>query len=227
MSFTKKLAILEQIYAIYDEFSATLDLACGKNCACCCTNNVTLTTLEAAKILNDLSSDNKTRIISKIRTGMNKRRFQPRLTTNQLAKLCAGGIEPPSDNSEPKGEECSILENDLCPIYPLRPFGCRCLVSIHNCGEKGYAEIDEFVLSVNTVFLQFIEHIDVPGCTGNLIDVLQVLSSEQRRQAYEAGTLRCSNVELIPNQPLQVIMIPPQHRTRIHPILQSLRQVKA
>jgi hypothetical protein len=122
--------------------------------------------------------------------------------------------------------ECFFLMENACPIYQLRPFGCRCLVSRHNCGEKGYAEVDDFVISVNTVILQMIEHTDVQGCTGNLVDVLGVLSSEDNQAAYRSNELTCRKAKLIPNHPLTALMIPPEHRTHMEPILQKLRQIK-
>ena len=82
------------------------------------------------------------------------------------------------------------------------------------------------MLSVNTVFLQSIEHLDADGCTGNLLDMLGVMASEKNRRYYENNSFRCSNVGLIPNQPLKVLMIPPEHRTRMQPILQSLREIR-
>jgi hypothetical protein len=108
----------------------------------------------------------------------------------------------------------------------LRPFGCRCLVSRHNCGEKGYAEVDDFVISVNTVILQTIEHADVQGCTGNLVDVLSLLSSEDNQKSYRSNELTCKKSGLIPNYPLSVLMIPPEHRTRMQPILKALREIR-
>ena len=77
------------------------------------------------------------------------------------------------------------MEDSQCPLYLLRPFGCRCLVSRHDCGNKGYAEIEDFVLSVNTIFMQTIEHVDLNGCTGNMIDVITTMASEVNRQVYE------------------------------------------
>ncbi len=87
--------------------------------------------------------------------------------------------------------------------------------------------MDDFVLSVNTVFLQTIEHVDAGGCSGNLVDVLQAMSDEKNRAAYRSGALHCSANKLIPNQPLEVLMIPPEHQTKMEPILQELREIKA
>jgi hypothetical protein len=86
--------------------------------------------------------------------------------------------------------------------------------------------VDDFVISVNTVILQTIEHTDVQGCTGNLVDVLGVLSSADNQAAYRDNALSCQKAGLIPNHPLTVLMIPPQHRSRMEPILQKLRQLK-
>ena len=225
MDIENRLAALGRIYDIYDEFAATLDLACKKACAHCCTSNVTLTTLEGYKIIRSLLSASKTDLITEVQTTLDPNRFQPDLTTNQLAELCAGGVEPPDETDATASQVCFQLADSLCSIYELRPFGCRCLVSRTNCGATGYAEIDDFVLSVNTVFLQTIEHVDADGCTGNLVDVLRVISSLDNRAAYENGTLNCETSGLISNHPLTALMVPPQHRRRIEPTLQKLRQI--
>jgi Fe-S-cluster containining protein len=225
MNLSGKLAALEKIYEIYARFSASLDLTCKKYCAHCCTTSVILTTVEGYKIFKTLQSEGNMQWIDKIRQAAAHKRFQPKITTNQLANLCAEGIEPPEEEST-EWKQCPFLINRQCPIHSIRPFGCRCLVSRNDCGKKGYAEIDDFVLSVNTIFLQVIEHLDDSGCSGNLIDVLGALTSEKNRQAYENNKLKCSTTGLIANQPLKVLMIPPEHRTKMEPILKSLREIR-
>ena len=74
--------------------------------------------------------------------------------------------------------------------------------------------------------LQTIEHLDADGCSGNLLDVLKVMSGEDNRQAFQQGKLNCESSQLIVNQPLKVLMIPPEHRSRMAPILQSLREIR-
>lgn len=226
MKLTRKLAALDKIYAIYADFTDKLELACKKQCSHCCTTNITLTTLEGYKILNDLISNQKFDLITLIEKAPRTKRFQPKLTTNQIAKMCADGMQPPEDGGLEEWEKCLFLMDNACPIYELRPFGCRCLVSRYDCGEKGYAEVEDFVLSVNTVILQTIEHADVHGCTGNLADVVGVLSSEDNQATYRNNALNCQKSGLISNHPLSVLMIPPEHRTRMEPILQKLRQIK-
>ncbi|MEJ2170378.1 MAG: hypothetical protein P8X90_33180, partial [Desulfobacterales bacterium] len=61
--------------------------------------------------------------------------------------------------------------------------------------------------------------------SGNLVDVLETMWSEQNREVYANGKLHCTSNGLIANQPLEVLMIPPEHRARIEPILQELRRI--
>jgi len=225
VDITSKLKILDRIYAIYDKFAASLEPACKQYCDHCCTSGVILSTLEGYKIIERLSADPQTDTIQRIRYASEINRLRPRITTNRLAQLCADGADPPQEADNMDLPACPLLRDHQCPIYELRPYGCRCLVSRHNCGDQGYAEIDDFVLSVNTVFLQTIEHVDAGGCSGNLVDVVQALSIENNRKAYCRSALHCSANKLIPNQPLEVLMIPPEHRREMEPILQELRQI--
>ncbi|CAB1075396.1 hypothetical protein JY97_09570 [Alkalispirochaeta odontotermitis] len=226
MDINSKLNILDQIYAVYDKFTATLDTACQKYCDHCCTSGVTLTTLEGYKIIDSLASKDDNPVIQKIQSASEIKRLRPRLTTNGLAQVCARGGDPPQEEDNLDLPACPLLQDHQCPVYELRPYGCRCLVSRHHCGDKGFSEIDDFVLSVNTVFLQTIEHVDAGGCSGNLVDVLQAMSDGQKRSAYAGGGLHCSANRLVVNQRLEVLMIPPEHRSGMEPILQELRHIK-
>lgn len=223
MDLASKLTALDKIYTLYDQFAASLDLACKKYCSHCCTTSVTLTTMEGYKIIGALDSIAGWDL--KIRHAAVQKHFKPKITTNRLASLCADGIEPPQEEFS-ESRSCPFLTEKQCPIYAVRPFGCRCLVSRHDCGKEGYAEMDDFVLSVNTLFLQTIEHLDAGGCCGNLLDVLIVMASSENRQAYEEHRLECAASGLIPNEPLKVLMIPPEHRTKMESILQSLRNIR-
>ena len=225
MDLAGRIAALNKIYTLYDAFIDSLDLACKKYCSYCCTTSVTLTTIEGYKINRALESDARAGWGEKIRLAAAQTHFKPKLTTNRLANLCADGTEPPKEEFS-ESKPCPFLTEKQCPLYPVRPFGCRCLVSRHNCGKEGYADMDDFVLSVNTIFLQIIEHLDAAGCSGNLLDVLVVMASPENRQAYEDHRLECATAGLIANQPLKVLMIPPQHRTKMEPILNSLRDIR-
>jgi Fe-S-cluster containining protein len=226
MMFTMKLTALDRIFDVYDRFFNPLDMACKKYCAHCCTSNVTLTTLEGYKIVDHLIATGRLGIIDRLKHIAAATRYQPQISTNRLAELYAAEAKVPEEEMPAESEQCSLLAKNLCSIYDQRPFGCRCFVSRKNCAERGYADIDEFTASVNTVFLQTIEHLDADGCSGNLIDVLQVMASEDNRRAYAKDQLKCETNGLIVNWSLKVLMIPPEHRTRMEPILQELRNIK-
>jgi hypothetical protein len=79
VALAKKLEALNRVYEIYDAFSSTLALACKEKCAHCCTSNVTLTTLEGYKIVDQLISAGKLDVIDRLKGMEEMRRFQPQL----------------------------------------------------------------------------------------------------------------------------------------------------
>jgi len=142
-----------------------------------------------------------------------------------MAKLCVADEPLPHENCDPDWGPCPLLTDEACPIYPVRPFSCRCMVSKQACKETGYAGMDEFVLTVNNVFLQFIEQVDQGGCFGNLTDVLLLLESGEGQKSCREGSLDCEAHGLIPNEPAKILMVPPEHRLKIQPILVSLQNI--
>jgi hypothetical protein len=222
MTIEQKLDLLNRIYDIYDAFTSNLEVACRKYCAHCCTSNVSLTTLEGYRLVHSLEPDQRDQLLRGLMPASEKRIFRPLLTTNRIAELCRQGQEIPDEAFGDTAEICPLLEEKACPVYPLRPFGCRCLVSRVPCRKSGSAEMPDFVLTVNTVFLQTIEHLDATGCTGNLADVLLCLLPDENQQAYREGRLSCSATGLVGNHRLTVLMVPPEHRDRLQPILSAL-----
>lgn len=226
MNLNTKLAIIEQLYDIYDQFIEDFDLACEKYCAHCCTANVTMTTLEGYRIVSHLLKSGALSDVKAISDNAHPDRFVPRISINRMADICARDGDLPEENLNPEAGPCPVLSNDACPLYAVRPFGCRCMVSAKNCGETGFADMDPFIFTVNDVFLQHIEHIDAQGYTGNVADVVAFLASEENRQKYAAGRLERAPEGLVANQPVFVLMIPPEHRERIQPLLNQLRSIQ-
>ena len=72
----KKINVLHQIYEVYDQFATSLDLACEKYCADCCTCNVTLTTLEAYPIATHLAEKEDKRLLDRLVTDGVLRSFE-------------------------------------------------------------------------------------------------------------------------------------------------------
>ena len=224
MSIETKLNALDQIYAVYDEFAADLELACHKRCSRCCTRNVTLTTLEGYRIIRSLTGEDKHHLVQLLEQEKSLPRFQPTITINAIAENCANGKAVPEEEAGDEGL-CPLLDDKLCSLYNERPFGCRCLVSKSICDTSGFADIDEIVLTVNNILLQTIEHIDRPGCSGNLIDVLLWVSKRENEKRCRDGKINCEKAALIDNRPMSVLMIPPEHREKVKPILDRLYRI--
>jgi len=55
---------------------------------------------------------------------------------------------------------------------------------------------------------------------------MEVLASTEKRAAYAGGRLHCTGNGLIVNRPMPVLMLPPEHRGRIEPILRQLRAIR-
>jgi Fe-S-cluster containining protein len=216
MTDPRRLKLLLEIYRLHDEFISEFDTVCKKSCAKCCTRNVTATSLEVQLILERLEAATKPDGLATVRDAVRTPRFQPRMTINQLAGMCAKGLDIPEESAEPATEPCPFLQADACLIYGVRPFGCRAMVSQSDCNDTGEAHMPGFVFTVNNVFLQYIEALDEAGVQGNLIDVLLFAASPDT-----AGH------KVIRNHPLPVLMVPPEHRHRIRPLLDSLSRASA
>ena len=90
--------------------------------------------------------------------------------------------------------------------------------------ENGYAEVDPYVLAVNSLFLQYIEHVDKDGYFGNLTDVLIFTQNEESRKLFKKGILTCEDTRMISNRPIRAFSIAPEHKARIEPILKALQK---
>jgi Fe-S-cluster containining protein len=224
MKLSVKLNILRQMDKIYDDFISGYDVACDRLCASCCTRNVTMTSLEGHRILKYIETSKRMDLLDHVKDNENIVRYWPLITTNQMAQMGYDGKEIPEEDMSDAAEACPILENDACPIYDVRPFGCRSMVSKSTCTDKGYAETDPFVITVNNVFMQFLEHIDEGGGFGNFTDVLIYLESKASDNTTAVSEYQKSGI--LKNHPLTVLLIPPEHRERIQSILESLQNIK-
>jgi len=226
MEIDIRLAVLKKMYEIYDDAIEDQDFSCMKHCAHCCTRNVTMTTLEAYHLLHGLPSSHRNTLMQRIELQAESKRFIPQITINHMADLCARDEDLPEEENDEQWGACPLLDDDLCPVYAGRPFGCRCMVSYRNCGVSGYADMPSWVISLNNVMLQYIEHIDAKGFSGNFIDMLRFLHDPQNFTAYGQDRHMERPALLIANQPVYVLMVPPEDRPRIEPVLNAIRSIK-
>jgi len=218
------MAVLNQLYGIHDDFIYGQNVCCKKECDFCCTQNVTLTTLEGNNIIEYINLNHKQELFDRLKINLHKKRYIPKFTINDLAEMVCNGVSPPEEEIDPNWGPCPLLEGQECSIYPVRPFGCRCLVSQVPCLDNGHATMDPFVLTVNHVFLQTIEHIDNQGLLGNLTDILLSLEPVEMRKKYSRNTLKPDRKK-IKNSKIKFLMIPPEHRFRVKPVLEAIQKI--
>lgn len=176
---------------------------------------MTLTTLEGRYILEHLNSETRTRLLAKVVQAASLPRFQPAVTTNDMAARCLRGEDLPEERIEASWGVCPLLEAHACPVYPLRPMSCRLMLSEIACKQYGSAEMDPFMVTVGHVFLQTIEHVDAGGKMGNLTDLLLYLEGKEAQPSES----------LLENHLMPALMVAPEHRNRLTPILSALRRI--
>jgi len=214
---------LTDIYELYDRIIGSTALACGPGCAGCCTCNVTLTSLEARMMTDRLPSPRREIVHAAIPHRFPAKRYIPKMSTNRFARLCMEDADLPEEKNDPAWGQCPLLENDLCTAYDVRPFGCRAMVSETHCRDTGSAQMPSWVLTVNNVFLQAIEHLDQDGYSGNLSDMIPLILSDNELTHHDMQDHDLKNKELfVKNEPIKYLMIPPEHRERMAPIVRNL-----
>ena len=141
-----------------------------------------------------------------------------------MAQLCLQGRPLPDELNDPSAGGCPLIDNDICPIYEVRPFGCRAMLSTVTCDLGGEASMPPLILTVNNIVMQVIESLDRPGASGNMIDLLLFFSDPHRRRAYELQQDLPWPPPLVPNQSIPVLMVPPEHRKAVQPLLRALSE---
>ncbi|MEW6078943.1 MAG: hypothetical protein AB1724_14105 [Thermodesulfobacteriota bacterium] len=223
--FNKKKAAYHHICNVYDEHIASIKRACGPGCAECCTINVTLTSLEGYLIAETLERSGHGYLFETLAGYAARRRFIPQQTLNQAAEKLFRGDPIADETNDPDWGHCPLLIDNQCPVYEVRPFACRCMVSEERCRQGVYALMPPLTVSVNQVMMQYIEHVDQDGFSGNIIDVLKYMRSpDHRRQYREGGRLDYNGFELIRNHPARHLLAEPEHRESIEPLLAELNR---
>jgi Fe-S-cluster containining protein len=220
----QKLKALQAIYRIHGRLMDSFDLACRMGCSTCCTRNVALTSLEAYHLTSQLGDNGRKEALVRIHAHSSKQRLIPAITINTMATRCMNGEDLPEEHSDPAWGPCPLLEDGLCTIYPIRPFACRSMASQKDCSRSGMADMSDFMMTVNNVFMQYLEHLDQGGIYANLSDLLPLMALEEIRGTFlETGRLKPPSSSFLENRPVAILMVPPEHRQRITPILEELQ----
>lgn len=222
--------VLKQIYALYDEIIKNKNTVCKKGCAACCTCNVTLTSLEAAYLSQALDTEAKIALKDAVDRYFPQKRYIPKITTNQFARLCMEGHGIPEEENNPAWGTCPALNTSLCSIYHARPFGCRALMSTILCADHGYAQVLPEIITINTLFMQGIEHLDQKGISGNFSDIMQIFLGKNSPSKSKENIIDKIQKEIktkessrfTANEKITVLMIEPEYRDKLSVIIQTL-----
>ena len=217
--------VLKKIYSLYHETLAGVDAepVCREKCASCCTCNVPLTSLEAGLLMDSLGAGEKEDLEDRIRQRFPEKRYIPKMTTNGFARLCMENKTIPEEENDPAFGSCPLLEDDLCSVYEVRPFGCRALLSEIHCSKGGFARVPPLVLTLNTLFLQAIEHLDQNGFSGNLSDMAALVLSgksfaDRADILHDTGEPRL----FVCNEKIPAFMVPTKHQRRLKTLMEEL-----
>lgn len=211
-----RLHALLQIYKLFDTWANDFMFACEKGCSDCCTRSVTMTTLEGELILGYIRKHPALLSLAEQLPGDSP---APAMTTNRFALACMRG-EDIAEESQPRDfSPCMFLRNNCCLIYPVRSFMCRSFGSRNKCSDSGCAEVEPLYLTLTTVIMQCIEHLDRGRPWGNMNTVLRILTKTANNEEED----RVPRAE-----PLPGFLIPSDEeeglRTRVHVLLEIVRE---
>jgi hypothetical protein len=60
------------------------------------------------------------------------------------------------------------------------------------------------------------------GFSGNFADVLLLMAPNENRDNYKKNTLKHPGTDFVSNLEIRVLMVPPEHREKVKPILDAL-----
>lgn len=167
------------------------NLACRKGCSICCTDRVTVTEAEAARILERYPSE-------ELSLTAGQKQFPTLCTTNEFAISCLHGTDQlPDDFPETLGRCPFLSAAKECSVYPVRPLMCRLFIATVPCEEKGEATISELAFLTQIILQQLAEHLSRGTKWGNLAAMLRYSSNKLGSEAQE-GLRNCLPIPFFP-----------------------------
>lgn len=169
----------DQLLSIYDEFerqAATWkrEALCGPGCSFCCTHfgSVDVTTLEAVAIRDftvSLPDEERTLLRAKI-------------ALNREFKLSSRPAPCPF-----------LLDDQICRIYPIRPFSCRQLYSVKPCAATG-PTVHRGTRELVQATIRKLQELDDTGYCGHMSFVLALLEYPGFLDFYRRGAFNPASV---------------------------------
>jgi len=168
-----RFAALEIIYASFDRETAAWrrETACANGCAYCCTDagRIDCTTLEGLRIRERIASLPRARQVS-----------LKKALKRDLQKREAGRPSP-----------CPFLmKTRACLIYPIRPFACRRIYSLHRCSGEQPPLLSRQVMAMADDTIAALQRLDANGYSGHLSYILHMLDAPRFLSVYQAGDFK-------------------------------------
>lgn len=220
-----KEQILQLCYTKFEDWAGRYTFSCNKGCSACCTRNVTITALEGESIIDHCIAQEKGEWLAGKLNGLQP---LPKLlqTTNEYVGVALEGKDQ-EDLVQPGGEVCPFLENNLCSIYSVRPFSCRCFASQVTCSTRQAAIVDEEHLYGSIVVMQLLEHLGQFEYWGYLSDVLLALSDKASYHDFSHFLDNTTQIvqaryALRTAQPIPGFIIPDERQESVNTLLNSI-----
>lgn len=162
-----------QLEACYQKFEVgtqafKTEAACVKGCAFCCSaaGSIDATTQEGLVIQGFIEQKPKP-----------QRRSMEKAVGKEIRQREKGKVVA-----------CPFLQkNKACSIYPVRPFSCRRVYSLHRCTSEAPPQLHRRVMEVADQTIDDLRVLDPNGYSGHLSYVLHMLSQERFITTYLAG----------------------------------------
>lgn len=220
-----KKKILDIIYIEFEQWASNFNFCCSKGCSTCCTQNVTITTLEAMEILAYCKEVGNTSWLANKLCSQNET-SPPSKTTNEYIAACLEGKEVVQDTVD-STTKCPFLESNICTIYPVRPFSCRCFASTKKCDRHGSALLQDYYLSASMATMQIVEHLGQYGHWGNMVDVLLSLCSRNLSKDISSmldnpALIIQARQRILLAKPIPGFFLPQEDMEKISPLLQAI-----
>lgn len=222
-----KDAILDTIYSAFEQWSADNNFCCKAGCSTCCTQNVTITALEGERILSYCIQHNRrTWLLDKLLKL--EQREKPKQTTNEYVLACLQGADP-EEEKESTRNVCPFLEENICTIYEVRPFSCRCFSSETVCSHDRSATVADHYIYASMAVMQLIEHLSQFNHWGHMGEVLRALVQTKKYQAFtHPEMISQDNIinKVRSAQPIPGFIIPDEHKDQIGPLIETIFRSK-
>lgn len=224
---TVKEQILAHIYAAFELWAADQKTACGRGCAACCSQNVTITALEGEQILGYVIAENLLPWFATCLEAAGDPPPRPGQTTNAYARAIIAGQASDSAEEQQSAGPCPFLEDQACRLYPVRPFACRSFISQTPCSAAHPALISEGYAAGTIATSQIIEHLGQRQSWGNMLHVLTALLG---RPAYATIATELENPDRIGQaaratltaEPLPGFLFSPDEQDQLAPLLRAI-----